>query len=496
MGFTTLIIQAKTAKLTTICALALIIISNTPLLTLYATRLANIQSHSMSETKERGEDWLKENCTDSILEPDKKTIRIPPNISSTRNSLAQDMKRCSIAMGMDRNRINHTHLNIVATNTQKLLEAVQSILPRTYLPNLMNPCWYSNITVPERVASLLKTNLNSRSSRLSKESIANVYHQIFDQPSSKSKPTMYCLPAFFIGGFPKSGTSSLHYALKQHSTIQSPTIKEPHWWTRIPLKLFNDDYLKVIFIRYLLYFSKTSEQIVENPNKPLITYDGSTSTIWDTNLAIDDQDYCAMPTLMSRIFPRMKMIILMRDPIDRLYSDYYFHCSLRYGHNISTWPEAMQKDPVENFHQRVTSDIMHFNKCLSKKWSHYECANKMRSRLSKCAFVGEKLMYGMYSIHLQKWMHFYPKDNFLFLTSRDLSRNPYETFTKTVEFLGIDAVNKKKAESWLSAHQNVQRAVPLQLYQMYNKSRKILNEFYQPFNEQFKQLMGSKAIQW
>lgn len=498
MELTTLMIPAKpvTTKLITSSALILIVISNTLLLTLYATHFSYTQPHCISKPKERYDDWLKEKSTDSILESDKKPISIPPHFANTKNSLIQDMKRCSVAMGMDRNTINHTNLNMVATNIQKLLEAVQSILPTAYLPNLKNPCWYSNITITETLASLLTKNLNSRSSRLSRESVARVYHQIFNQPSSTTNSTMYCLPAFFIGGFPKSGTTSLHYALKQHPTIESPTIKEPHWWTRIPLKFSDYDYLKLIFVRYLLHFTKASKQIAENPNKPLITYDGSTSTIWDTNLAIDDQDYCALPTLMSRIFPHMKMIILMRDPIDRLYSDYYFHCSLLYGDNISNWPEAMKKDPVENFHRRVVSDITHFNKCLSNSWSQYECANKMRSRLSTCAFLGDKLTYGMYSTHLQKWMYFYPNDNFLLLTSGDLSRDPYKTFTKVVQFLGIDAVNRKEAETWLSVHQNVQKAIPLQSYQMYNKSRMLLHDFYQPFNEQLKELMGNKDIQW
>jgi N-acetylgalactosamine 4-sulfate 6-O-sulfotransferase len=43
---------------------------------------------------------------------------------------------------------------------------------------------------------------------------------------------MRCLPAFFLGGFPKCGTTDLYRRLGSHPGIYASKVKEPHWWAR------------------------------------------------------------------------------------------------------------------------------------------------------------------------------------------------------------------------------------------------------------------------
>ena len=46
------------------------------------------------------------------------------------------------------------------------------------------------------------------------------------------------LPNFIISGFPKCGTTSLHYYLSEHPEIYMPDQKELHFFTN---KIFSDE---------------------------------------------------------------------------------------------------------------------------------------------------------------------------------------------------------------------------------------------------------------
>ena len=52
----------------------------------------------------------------------------------------------------------------------------------------------------------------------------------------------------------------------------------------------------------------------------VITYDGSQSTLWDSNFFYKGQEYCVMPAVISRVLPNAKFIIVMRNPVTSLYS--------------------------------------------------------------------------------------------------------------------------------------------------------------------------------
>ena len=50
-------------------------------------------------------------------------------------------------------------------------------------------------------------------------------------PCWKEKNKISCLPAFFLAGFPKAGSTDLWAKIERHPEV-FPTFKELHWWTR------------------------------------------------------------------------------------------------------------------------------------------------------------------------------------------------------------------------------------------------------------------------
>lgn len=407
--------------------------------------------------------------------------------------ILQDMEKCSQAMHITKEALERANADLkeIARSANAFLKAIWSIVPRNFSSQYRNPCWHSDLSLSSDDRAMLLFNLNSENRNyLTKEQVSRLNRNIFKTKSSEG--TTFCLPYFFIAGFPKCGTSSLDAALIKHPQIAAPRSKEPHWWTRIPLDTSNFDYLKLSVLRYLIHFLfKVSE------GQPKIAYDGSQSTLWDSNFFVHHQDYCAMPAVLSRVLPKAKFIVIMRNPITRLYSQYMYSCTLTYGKATLGWPEQMQKDAATNFHTKVLVDIKYFNRCLQNR-SLYECANENRFRGYRCGGVGFRITVSLYYVHLSKWMQFYPREQFLFLRMEDMNANPHSLMTKITEFLGVAPVSPIQAKQWLSRRVNVQKATSKGFtgFQMRYETRKLLEEFYRPYNAMLAELTGDSRFKW
>ena len=116
---------------------------------------------------------------------------------------------------------------------------------------------------------------------------------------STFKNTDKALPDFMIVGFPRCGTTSLWEHLDQHPRIYAPKDKELHFFSvRYDSGLGN----------YLLNFPTKKEK---NKRK-LSVFEAS-------------PDYIMHPKAMERLkthLPKNKMIILLRNPVDQIYSQY------------------------------------------------------------------------------------------------------------------------------------------------------------------------------
>ena len=119
-------------------------------------------------------------------------------------------------------------------------------------------------------------------------------------------------PNFIIAGFPKCGTTSLHHYLNEHPEIFMPEQKELHFFTfKILSKLKNgpkDELVKETQInsseKYLSYF--------QNVKKEIAIGDASPSYINYPSEFLKIKKYLNDP----------KVIIILRDPINRAYSNY------------------------------------------------------------------------------------------------------------------------------------------------------------------------------
>ena len=112
------------------------------------------------------------------------------------------------------------------------------------------------------------------------------------------------LPNFFVIGGVRCGTTSLYHYLNQHNCIVKSAYDE--------LGYFDDNFHLGLNWYRSLFPMKSTRAMVESKYKKFLTYDVTPFYIYN-------------PTVVDRIFkfsPDTKIIGILRNPIDRAYSNY------------------------------------------------------------------------------------------------------------------------------------------------------------------------------
>jgi len=116
------------------------------------------------------------------------------------------------------------------------------------------------------------------------------------------------LPNFFIVGAPRAGTTSLYDYLDRTKDVFMSLQKEPHYFSSIEHSSIHPRVIRDKK-KYLALFKKA--------NNAKAIGEASTSYLWDPESA----------KLIHNTVPHAKIIIMLRDPIERTFSHYIFRLS-------------------------------------------------------------------------------------------------------------------------------------------------------------------------
>ena len=112
---------------------------------------------------------------------------------------------------------------------------------------------------------------------------------------------------FFIVGTPKAGTTSLYYYLDNHPQIIMSSIKEPNYFSNQDISLQN------------LFYEETIIESLEDYHK-LFPEDKTVKKYGESSVSY--LFYKSVPKKIYQYNKRSKIIILLRNPIERAYSHY------------------------------------------------------------------------------------------------------------------------------------------------------------------------------
>ena len=350
------------------------------------------------------------------------------------------------------------------------LRILQEYIPAKYSTKFKSPCWYDFQQIP--TSPLIQSSgcafrvPNNRS----------LTQQILEEAKHSSKRHLFCLPAFFIPGFPKCASTTLHGMIVKHPLVTQGKCKEGKFWTRVDTRETprNTDFDKRL--RILQYFDKFSQLIQTIQSNPLaLTLDASITYAFS-----NDRMFCALPILLMRVLPEAKYILIMRNPSERYFSHYWFFTA-KHLEEYKTEPlqYAHSRKALEDFHNYTVSAITKFRSCVDRQNSTF-----------KCIFtpVSDGLRYSLYYYHIAPWLKIIPRERFLFLRTEDLAQDTSLTMSKVWHFLNIPDITVT------SLHENVNTVIKEISILPYTKI--LLDEFFRPYNQLLADLLSNMKYLW
>jgi Sulfotransferase domain len=205
-------------------------------------------------------------------------------------------------------------------------------------------------------------------------------------------------PDFVIIGAQRCGTTSLYNNLKKHLYIVPALKKEVHFFDIN----FNKgaDWYRAHFPSYIYKYTKR----IGGQN--FITGEASPYYIFHPHA----------PKRVAELLPQIKLIALLRNPVDRAYSHY--HHEVRIGYETLSFEEAIAREK-----ERLLAE-----------------ATKMQEDEDYCSFNHRHYSYlsrGIYIDQLKNWMQFFPSEQVLILKSEDFYNDPPTVVARVLEFLGL-----------------------------------------------------------
>ena len=135
--------------------------------------------------------------------------------------------------------------------------------------------------------------------------------------------------------------------------------KETHWWTR-ERPPYRSPGQQLSESRWLVNHARRIEAALKHGASEPVVVEGSASLFWEQPFGSSG---VLAPELIHAVAPRTRFILMVRDPADRLYSDYlYFAYRSLFNKKPST--RKYTYNPA-GFHLAVEQSIAEMRKCFA-----------------------------------------------------------------------------------------------------------------------------------
>jgi hypothetical protein len=241
-------------------------------------------------------------------------------------------------------------------------------------------------------------------------------------------------------GAQKAGTTSLFRYLAEHPAVTPPRLKEIH---------FFDQHWERGVPWYRAHFPLT---ILGGPH-----FTGEASPYYLFHPRV--------PERMARVLPDAKILVLLRNPVDRAISHYQWE--VRYGNERLTFRDAIGRE--EHLLPRETARLREEDRYRSFLHQH-----------------GSYLARGRYAEQLQRWFHWFPRDRILVLKAEDFFQRTGEAMATVRLFLDLPEAGPQA----YPVHRQGKSGGGL------NVDRKELAGYFRPHNAALEKLLGLDLSDW
>ncbi len=248
------------------------------------------------------------------------------------------------------------------------------------------------------------------------------------------------LPDFVIIGAQKSGTTFLYDLLTRHPYVEPAFDKESRY--------FQDNFHKGIEwyrSQFLPPRWKDGQRSITGEATPYYLF------------------HPRVPERMSKVVPQVRLIALLRNPVDRAYSH----------HNIRV--RTLRED--RSFEEVIEAE---------KEWLFGEEAgapeHQPRARVGRPRFECQYLSRGTYVDHLLHWSKFFSKEQMLVLKSEDLYESTLDTLKLVLDFLDLPDWEPEAPENLNLNKGHYEEMDPA--------TRQWLEDYFEPHNRRLYEYLG------
>lgn len=201
-------------------------------------------------------------------------------------------------------------------------------------------------------------------------------------------------PNFLIIGAPKSGTTSLYNYLSQHPDIGFSRLKEPKYFSFKDISLDFEGNKTVV------------DQIKRSTVQDLNAYQDLFKDLQEPFVGEATPNYLHVPSAAKNIYeyhPEMKLIAILRNPIDKTFSDW--------KHNY-----AMGYETVRDFRKAL---LLIDERKRQNGIPYFDYLDKSN-----------------YATHLKRYLTYFPKTQIKIILYDDFKVDPNKSCNEILEFLG------------------------------------------------------------
>jgi hypothetical protein len=258
--------------------------------------------------------------------------------------------------------------------------------------------------------------------RAAKDKRAKIASDEWQGQQGASESRTGALPDFLIIGAKKCGTTFLYDLLSRHPYVQPAAKKELHYFDILHVEEGIDWYQRCF---------------------PAPSWKEGRRTI--TGEATPYLDDPCVPKKVAKALPQVRLIALLRDPVERAYSDH--QQMRRKGREPLSFEEAIQ-------------------------------THKKRHTKAPPGYLSRSI----YVDHLLRWSRFFGEDQMLVLKSEDLFEHPEDILERVLDFLDLPRWEPEALEKRNKGEYEAE---------MEPATRQRLEEYFEPHNERLYEYLGT-----
>ena len=254
-----------------------------------------------------------------------------------------------------------------------------------------------------------------------------------------------CLPDFLVIGTMKAGTTALSSYLQFHEDVFMSTKKEPNFFSprcgrHCPS---GGHYHNLRF--YMSLFPSLDARTAAGLRAS--AFEATSSYLFSS---------ASTPALIHAWLPDAKLIVIVRDPVERAYSQYQLGFTLLREDSAKPADQRACDSSalgMRSFDELVRQALPLFERCVGflvagHDQSYYKCKRQALegSPCDQVVTASSLINPGLYFYHIRRYLRHFRRDQILILDNAALANRPEESLREVFDFLGL----AQPASTWVT----------------------------------------------